>query len=136
MTQDFTMTRLRPLQIANLSLCALLVSSCDNKRYSFLPEEKPEPKPEAPEISADGLNIIPGDMPDSAAKFLPVTEKIFAKLKPVPEGDLTAYTETIPGADNATFEMLPIPGGEFTIGTPDSEADRSDDEGPQKKIKI
>ncbi|MDB4567117.1 hypothetical protein N9Z78_03870, partial [Akkermansiaceae bacterium] len=126
------MTRPRPLQIITLSCCALLGSCGDRELYPFLPEERPEPKPEAPEISADGLNIIPGDMPDNAAKFLPVSEKIFAKLKPVPEGDLEPYTETVPGADNATFEMLPIPGGEFTLGTPDSEADRSTDEGPPK----
>ena len=75
-------------------------------------------------------------MPDSAAAFLPVSERIFAQLEPLPEGNLKAYTETVTGAENATFEMLPISGGEFTIGTPDSETDRSDDEGPQKKIQI
>lgn len=130
------MTRSSLLQLVTLSLFVFLSSCCDRELYSFLPEERSEPEPEAPKINADSLNIIPGDMPDSAASFLPVSEKIFAQLKPIPEGALKAYTETVAGAENATFEMLPILGGEFTLGTPDSEADRSDDEGPQKKIQI
>ncbi len=45
------------------------------------------------------------------------------------------YTETIPGTD-LTFDMVPIPGGEFTIGSPEGEADRKEDEGPQRTVKI
>jgi formylglycine-generating enzyme required for sulfatase activity len=45
------------------------------------------------------------------------------------------YTETIPGSD-AKFEMLPIPGGEFLLGSPDTEDDREDDEGPQVKVEL
>ena len=45
------------------------------------------------------------------------------------------YVEAIPGTD-LTFEMLPIPGGKFTIGSPASEEKRGDDEGPQKEIEI
>jgi formylglycine-generating enzyme required for sulfatase activity len=41
----------------------------------------------------------------------------------------------IPGTP-ADFEMIVIPGGEFIIGSPESEAYREGDEGPQKKIKI
>jgi formylglycine-generating enzyme required for sulfatase activity len=32
--------------------------------------------------------------------------------------------------------MVPIPGGKFTIGSPDDEADRRDDEGPQVEITV
>ena len=136
MSANPTMIRPFPPQIFTLSVFIFLSSCCDRELYSFLPEERAEPKPESPKINADSLNIIPGDMPDNAAAFLPVSEKIFAQLKPIPEGGLEAYTEIIAGAENASFKMLPISGGEFTIGTPDSEADRSDDEGPQKKIQI
>ncbi len=120
-------------QIVTLSFFVFLSSCGERELYPFLPAEKSEPKPEAPKIDANSLNIILGDMPDSATAFLPVSEKIFAELEPIPEGDLKAYTETVAGAENATFEMLPILGGEFTLGSPDSETDRSDDEGPQKK---
>jgi formylglycine-generating enzyme required for sulfatase activity len=48
---------------------------------------------------------------------------------------MKAYTETIPGT-NLTFEMIPIPGGEFVMGSPEGEASRNEDEGPQRKVKI
>lgn len=50
-------------------------------------------------------------------------------------GYMVPYAEKIPGTD-ASFEMVPIPGGTFTIGSPEDEADRSDDEGPQVKVEV
>jgi formylglycine-generating enzyme len=49
------------------------------------------------------------------------------------KGFMVPYTETIPGTD-ITFEMVPIPGGEFVMGSPKDEADREDDEGPQFRV--
>lgn len=49
--------------------------------------------------------------------------------------DFKPYVETIPNTD-LKFEMMPIPGGKFTIGSPASEAKRGDDEGPQREIEI
>ena len=46
------------------------------------------------------------------------------------QGFMVAYDVTIPGTD-VVFTMQPIPGGKFKLGSPASEADRSDDEGPQ-----
>jgi formylglycine-generating enzyme required for sulfatase activity len=48
---------------------------------------------------------------------------------------MKAYTNDIPGTQ-VNFVMLPIPGGEFTMGSPDNEANRKPDEGPQHKVKI
>jgi len=45
------------------------------------------------------------------------------------------YTETIPGS-NVKFEMVPIPGGAFSMGSPPSEAGRLNDEGPQHQVRI
>ena len=45
------------------------------------------------------------------------------------------YVETIPGTD-ITFKMVPIPGGTFTMGSPESEKDRKDDEGPQHDVQV
>lgn len=50
-------------------------------------------------------------------------------------GFMIPYTETIPGTEVA-FEMIPIPGGEFTLGSPEGEADRTDDEGPQVHVVV
>lgn len=46
------------------------------------------------------------------------------------KGFMVPYTATIPGTE-VTFEMIPIPGGEFLLGSPDSEPGRESDEGPQ-----
>jgi formylglycine-generating enzyme required for sulfatase activity len=46
-----------------------------------------------------------------------------------------AYTETIPGS-SVKFEMLPIPGGTFLMGSPPDEKGRNADEGPQHPVTI
>jgi formylglycine-generating enzyme required for sulfatase activity len=45
------------------------------------------------------------------------------------------YVEKIPGS-KVTFEMVPIPGGAFLMGSPESEKDRQADEGPQHPVAI
>lgn len=47
----------------------------------------------------------------------------------------TGYTQTIPGTD-ISFEMAYIPGGEFMIGSPESEFGHQPDESPQQKVKL
>ena len=49
--------------------------------------------------------------------------------------EMKPYAETIPGTD-VKFEMVPIPGGKFMMGSPAEEAKRSEDEGPQHPVKI
>ncbi|BCX47317.1 sulphatase-modifying factor protein [Haloferula helveola] len=72
--------------------------------------------------------------------FLPVTEQIHKKVTekggPKTADAMEAYTEEIPLAENAGLEMVPVPGGSFTIGSPESEEGRKEDEGPQKKLEI
>lgn len=46
-----------------------------------------------------------------------------------------AYREVIPGTEIG-FEMLPVPGGEFQIGSPPSEVGRNDDEGPIRSVTV
>ncbi len=50
-------------------------------------------------------------------------------------GSMQAYVEAIPGTDTK-FEMVPIPAGEFLMGSPETEAKRGKDEGPQHPVKI
>lgn len=50
-------------------------------------------------------------------------------------GYLIAYTAKIPGTD-VTFEMVPIPGGTFLLGSPTDEAGRQSDEGPQVRVNV
>jgi len=51
------------------------------------------------------------------------------------ESQMRPYTNTIPGTQ-IIFAMVPIPGGEFIMGSPDSETAHKADESPQHKVKI
>ncbi len=51
------------------------------------------------------------------------------------ESEMRAYRERIAGTD-VTFEMLPIRGGEFLIGSPPGEEGRKAWEGPQRRVRI
>jgi formylglycine-generating enzyme required for sulfatase activity len=57
----------------------------------------------------------------------PVSTTINQEMKP--------YTETVPGI-NLKFDMVPISGGTFTMGSPESESGRHKDEGPQHDVTI
>jgi formylglycine-generating enzyme required for sulfatase activity len=46
-----------------------------------------------------------------------------------------SFTQTIPGTE-ISFEMLPIPGGRFSMGSPPGEKDRRPDEGPQVEVEV
>lgn len=56
------------------------------------------------------------------------TDKEGAQMKP--------YTGKVPRAANAPFQMVPIPGGEFMMGSPAEEKHHKPDEGPPVKVKI
>ncbi len=45
------------------------------------------------------------------------------------------YEQSLPGS-SVTFKMIPISGGTFTMGSPNSETGRDEDESPQKKVKL
>lgn len=60
-----------------------------------------------------------------------------AKLPQVDELKHKGYTETVKGVDRlsetkleAKFDMVPIPGGAYLMGSPASEKGRKPDEGP------
>jgi formylglycine-generating enzyme required for sulfatase activity len=61
--------------------------------------------------------------------------RIVKKHPDIAEKEMQTYTNTIPGT-RVSFVMVPIPSGEFLMGSPEKEADRKDDEGPQVKVKI
>ena len=58
-----------------------------------------------------------------------------AQEAPTSKGPLAPYTETIAGTE-LKFDMLPIPGGKFTMGSPASEEKRKPDEGPPIEVEI
>jgi formylglycine-generating enzyme required for sulfatase activity/nitrate/TMAO reductase-like tetraheme cytochrome c subunit len=58
-----------------------------------------------------------------------------APVYPADSGRFEKYTETIPGTA-VTFNMIPIPAGSFTMGSPESEATRRADEGPARTVRV
>jgi len=51
------------------------------------------------------------------------------------QGYMVPYQQTIPGTE-ATFEMQPIPGGKFLLGSPASEKGHKPDEAPQVEVTV
>jgi formylglycine-generating enzyme required for sulfatase activity len=51
------------------------------------------------------------------------------------QAGMKPYTEKVLNTD-AKFDMVPIPGGTFKMGSPASEKDRKDDEGPQVEVQL
>lgn len=49
--------------------------------------------------------------------------------------EFTEYSQMIPGSD-VSIEMIPVPGGTFTMGSPADEINRNEDEGPQHDVKV
>lgn len=64
-----------------------------------------------------------------------IHKKIVANLDVKTAAGMRAYTNTIPGTE-VEYGMVAIPGGEFLMGSPDSEPGRKPDEGPQHRVKI
>ncbi len=58
-----------------------------------------------------------------------------AQSTPAGRAAMKPYVETIPGAQ-VSFEMAPIPGGTFAMGSPRVERGRSRDEGPAHEVTI
>ncbi len=48
---------------------------------------------------------------------------------------MVPYTATIPGTD-VTYEMVPIPGGTFYLGSPEDQSERGSDEGPVVSVQV
>lgn len=98
------------------------------------PAPAPDPGPALP--AAPGLPAPPPADPT-------VTPCISWMLEPVSlpeasarsEAEMNRYTERIP-ATEVTFDMVPIPGGRFLLGSPPDEPQRGDDEGPQVEVEI
>ena len=83
---------------------------------------------DAPEFISGALPQAPKEVVDIRVKAV---EQLIKQLEPT----MKPYTDEIPGTA-VKFEMVPIPGGEFAIGSPENEKGRKANEGPQQKVKI
>ena len=72
---------------------------------------------------------------DDPAVVIAVYDRIMTNLTAKTAAEMKPYSTVIPGT-KVSYEMLPIPGGEFVMGSPDSEPGRKPDESPQHKVRI
>ncbi len=104
------------------------------------------PAPAAPTPATGTAPATSGQLPSPAhlpdvAQYLPVTEKIHALVlakgdNPPDAVSMKVYTETVPAAKGATIDLVPVPGGEVTLGSPTTEAGRLENEGPPVKVTV
>ena len=109
------------------------------------PDFQTEIKPILDKLSPDERNKLkewikagaewPSESPDTVGLAEKIREKVVATSKVTSADKMAAYTETIP-TTGVKFDLVPIPGGEFTMGSPDSEPGRKPDEGPQHQVKV
>ncbi|MFT4586835.1 MAG: formylglycine-generating enzyme required for sulfatase activity/mono [Candidatus Binatia bacterium] len=85
---------------------------------------KLSPKKKTVDESADGLALVRA-----------IHARITKNQKEKGQADMKPYTHRVPDS-LVDFHMVPIPGGQFVMGSPESETKRADDEGPQHKVKI
>jgi formylglycine-generating enzyme required for sulfatase activity len=87
----------------------------------------------------DGLTLTPKKAEVATAGDIgTVTEihqKLLAKLDVTTQAQMKRYSDQIAGSEIA-FEMIPIPGGEYLMGSPGNEPGRKPDEGPAHKVRI
>ncbi len=117
--QETQMSIAQTTSISALLLCAAVVAQ----------QGEQEPAEKAAEKSAAQSQVYP-DPPKGQPPVLSVKNAVAKK----PE-QMKAYTDLIPGSE-VSFDMLPIPGGQFAYGSPKGEEDRSSDEGPQVEVAI
>ena len=80
--------------------------------------------------------VAVADSPDAAKTLGIAAEKPSSgpSVK-VDKGYMVPYSIRIPGTD-VELEMIPVPGGTFRFGSPEDEADRNEDEGPQVEVVV
>ncbi len=55
--------------------------------------------------------------------------------KPINQQDFNSYKEVIPGSE-LSFDFVPITGGKYMAGSPETENGRKSDEGPQHEVEV
>jgi formylglycine-generating enzyme required for sulfatase activity len=86
-------------------------------------------------LIARKLEVAGPSASDEMANVMEIHKAILAKQSEKTQDDMKAYTDQIIGSD-VKFEMVPIPAGQFVMGSPDNEAGHKPDEGPQHKVEI
>lgn len=80
---------------------------------------------------SDGQTVDRGPLPHT--DLLPVTKEIYEKFNQE-EQAFESYEVSVP--ERGSIRMVPIEGGEFLLGSPESDPNHQSDEGPQRKVSV
>lgn len=94
--------------------------------------EQGAPWPDTVNLTAKEKKGPASNNPDDLELVKKIHAFIVQTSKEKKEADMKPYDTKVPKT-GAPFSMVTIKGGEFTMGSPESEANRGDDEGPQVK---
>jgi formylglycine-generating enzyme required for sulfatase activity len=91
--------------------------------------------PDGVGLKARKKEIASGGASAEVALVANIHKSILASptMRSAPE--MKPYSNTIPGSD-VSYDMLPIPGGKYQMGSPENEPGRKPDEGPQHAVEI
>ena len=70
---------------------------------------------------------------DEPKLVIDIHARIVASSPAIPEKEMKAYSESIPGT-GVNFDLVSIPSGKFKMGSPAGEEGRGSDEGPQRDV--
>ena len=82
-----------------------------------------------------GVVLMSGGGGTGGADNMALARRIHDKVVAAPAGPMAAYKKTIPGTD-VSYDMVPIPAGEFLMGTADSDPLHKKDEGPVHSVRV
>ncbi len=91
--------------------------------------------PDDVKLTAKEKGAAPTNNPDTMELVKKIHAFIVQTSKEKSEADMKSYDAKVPKT-GAPYSMIAVKGGEFLMGSPGSEADRGDDEGPQVKKQI
>jgi formylglycine-generating enzyme required for sulfatase activity len=84
---------------------------------------------------SENNQVLVGTVIAAPKEVLDIRRKAIEQLIEQFEPTMKPYTDEIPGT-GVKFEMVPIPGGDFVMGSPKTEKGYNPNEGPQNKVKI
>ena len=92
-----------------------------------------EPHLSVPEKDTDPAHVTLRMIREPTPAWIPKPAEEIAGASAASPAAMKRYAEKIPGT-GVTFDMTPIPGGRFQMGSPKEEAGRAEDEGPVHEV--